>query len=414
MTAKTAIALLATLSCLNGAAAQSLKPQLPGTDAASTAERRAQTQLSSREPTFDAGTGRRIGEAIKVYNEIAARGGWPAIPFDAKFSAGAAGPSIDLLRRRLIASGDLPPVAISGPYDTQLAAGVKRFQARHGIPATGQVAARTLAALNVPVEKRIDQLEASLQRTSSLGFAFGERYIVVNIPNATAEAVENGVVAQRHRVVVGKTDKPSPTVTSEISNVNLNPTWTVPASITRNEIAAHMRKDPSYLTRMHMRVFDAKDAAIDPASIDWSAEKAPAVTVRQDAGPWNALGQVRIDMPNAYAVYMHDTNQKKLFSADYRFESHGCARVDDIRGLATWLLRDTPEWQRQAIDSTIATGERRDIKLVKKVPVAWIYLTAWASRDGTIQFRDDVYRQDEQLAELTSNEKAFFNQARMN
>lgn len=219
---------------------------------------------------------------------------------------------------------------------------------------------------------------------------------------------------QRYRVVVGKTDKPSPTVVAEISNVNMNPTWTVPASITKNEITAHMRKDPTYLARMRMRVLDGKGISLDPGSIDWTAEKAPAVTVRQDSGPWNALGQVRIDMPNAFAVYMHDTNQKHLFNADYRFDSHGCARVDQVRDLAAWLLNDQPDWQRQTIDAAIATGERRDIKLTKTVPVAWVYLTAWTPQSGVIQFRNDIYGQDEQLAELTDDEKAIFDQARTN
>ncbi|OYU88401.1 MAG: murein L,D-transpeptidase [Bradyrhizobiaceae bacterium PARB1] len=361
------------------------------------------------EPVFDPESAQRTEEALKRYKTIAAKGGWPLIPASAKYAAGAEGPDVELLRRRLVITGDLFTVESSGPYNDELIAGVKRYQLRNGLLATGLVGPRTLAALNVPVEKRIQQLEASLQRMQAIGFKFGERYVVVNIPAAYAEAIEGDKVVRRYRVVVGKSEKPSPTVTSQINNVNLNPTWTVPASITKHEIAARMRKDPGYLTRMHMQVLDGRGNALDPASIDWSEDKVPDVTVRQDPGEWNALGRLRIDMPNSYAVYMHDTNQRNLFANDYRFDSHGCVRVDNVRDLAAWLLKDTANWDRTQIDLGIATGLRQDIKLSKSVPVAWIYLTAWESRDHIVQFRNDIYDQDAQLNEAAADIKAFLN-----
>jgi murein L,D-transpeptidase YcbB/YkuD len=173
-----------------------------------------------------------------------------------------------------------------------------------------------------------------------------------------------------------------------------------------------MRKDPTYLSRMHMDVLDGHDNPIDPNSVDWSGTRTPNFTVRQQNGAFNALGAVKIDMPNPYSVYMHDTNQRNLFSDDYRFDSHGCSRVDNVRDLATWLLQEEmPKWNRAALDAAIATGQRQDIALPKKVPVAWIYLTAWMTKDQTIQFRNDIYDQDEQLLEATAEEAAFFNQA---
>jgi L,D-transpeptidase YcbB len=380
--------------------------------ASSTPESRTAAALAlSSEPTFDEGTAQRIRDAALSYSAIAVRGGWPTIPADAKFALGVAGPQDDLLRRRLIVTGDLAADKATGAYDDALAAAVKRFQVRHGLAATGAMTPRTLAALNVPVEKRIQQLEASLERVVNMGFGFGERYVIVNIPAAYAEAIENDKVVRRYRVIVGKTEKPSPTLTAEITNVNLNPTWTVPASITKNEIAAHMRKDSNYLARMHMELLDAHDAALDPNTVDWSAAHTPNFTVRQDSGAWNALGSVRIDMPNSYSVYMHDTNQKNLFSDDYRFDSHGCARVDNVRDLAAWVLKDLPKWNRQEIDTVIASGAREAIHLPKKIPVAWIYLTGWMTRDQTVQFRNDIYDQDTQLLEATAEEEAFFNQA---
>ena len=380
--------------------------------AASTPEQRSAEALAlSHEPTFDEGSAQRIKDAALSYSDIAVRGGWPTIPADAKFIPGVAGAHDELLRTRLIMSGDLAVDKDKGGFDEILAAAVKRFQVRHGLAATGGVTPRTIAALNVPVQKRIKQLEASLERLDNMNFSFGPRYVVVNIPAAFAEAIENDAVVRRYRVIVGKTEKPSPTLTAEITSVNLNPTWTVPSSIAKTEISAHMRKDPGYLSRMHMEVLDAHDNPIDPHAVDWSGTHTPNFTVRQQNGAWNALGAVKIDMPNAYSVYMHDTNQRNLFSDDYRFDSHGCSRVDNVRDLAAWLLKDQPKWNRAAIDAAIATGERHDIAVTGKIPVAWIYLTAWMTRDQTVQFRNDVYSQDEQLLEATAEEAAFFSQA---
>ena len=380
--------------------------------AASTPESRSAAALAlTHEPTFDEGTVERIKEAALSYSDIAVRGGWPTIPADAKFAVGTPGANDDLLRKRLIITGDLAADRVTGPFDEEVAEAVMRFQNRHGLAPTGTVTPRTLTALNVPVQKRIKQLEASLERIENMNFAFGQRYVVVNLPATFAEAVENDNVVRRYRVIVGKTEKPSPTLTAEITSINLNPTWTVPSSISKTEISAHMRKDPGYLARMHMEVLDSHDAPIDPHSVDWSGAHTPNFTVRQQSGTFNALGAVKIDMPNPYSVYMHDTNQRSLFSDDYRFDSHGCSRVDNVRDLAAWLLQEEmPKWNRAAIDAAIATGQREDIALPRKVPVAWIYLTAWMTGE-TIQFRADIYDQDEQLLEATAEEAAFFNKA---
>ena len=137
---------------------------------------------------------------------------------------------------------------------------------------------------------------------------------------------------------------------------------------------------------MHMRVLGAHDEEIDP-HVDWSSDRSPNFTVRQDSGTWNALGNLKIDMPNPYSVYMHDTDARRLFADDYRFDSHGCTRVDNVRDLAAWILDDVPGWNRAAIDAGIATGEPRIVNLPRKMPVAWVYITGWMTRDGTIEFR---------------------------
>jgi murein L,D-transpeptidase YcbB/YkuD len=156
-----------------------------------------------------------------------------------------------------------------------------------------------------------------------------------------------------------------------------------------------MRRDPGYISRMRMRVLDANGREIDPKSVDWKSDRSPNFSVRQNSGAGNALGAVRIDMPNKYSVYMHDTNHKEHFSRDYRFESSGCARTAEVRDLATWLLADNQGWDRKAVDAAIATGERKTINLAHKVPVAWVYFTGWVTRDEVVHFRNDIYNSDE-------------------
>ena len=356
---------------------------------------------TSSEPTFDEGTYDRINEALLSYSAIEVRGGWPQLP-KVTLEPGASGAEVKKLRQRLAITEDLPPELADGDsYDMMLTEAVKRFQIRHGLPETGTVGPQTIEALNVPVKARIRQLAASLDRLNGTNFVFGQRYVVVNIPAAVAEAVENGKVARRYVTVVGKTDRPSPTLTANITAVNINPTWTVPLSILKKDIVSKMRKDPNYVSRMRMRVLDSAGNEIDPQSVDWNSERTPNFTVRQDSGDGNALGNLRIDMPNSYSVYMHDTNHKEFFSADYRFQSSGCTRVQGVQDLAAWILKENPGWSRKEIDAEIATAKRTTVRLPRPMPVAWIYLTGWASPDGTIHFRKDVYDVDPKPAVAT-------------
>jgi len=352
---------------------------------------------TSTHPTVDENTVQRISAAMLSYSVLEVQGGWPTLPANAaKLAPGSKGPDVALLRQRLAITEDLPADKANGDvYDDAVVAAVKFFQGRHGLEETGALGPKTLAALNVPVTKRLRQLGASLDRLAAMELTFGQRYVVVNLPAAFAEAVEGDKVVRRYVVQVGRPERPSPTLTTYITTVNLNPTWTVPLGILKKDVIPRMRKDPGYAARMHMKVLDGAGREVDANAVDWNSDHAPNFTIRQDSGNWNALGSVRIDMPNPHSVYMHDTNHKEFFSADYRFQSSGCTRVEDPRSLAAWLLNDNPGWGRREIDAGIAKGERTDIRLTHKVPVAWVYLTGWATRDNVIHFRDDVYGHDE-------------------
>ncbi len=342
--------------------------------------------------------------AAERYREQVEGGGWGSVPNDAtRLKPGDRGPSIAALRARLAAEGDLPEAERAGlAFDEPLAVALKRFQFRHGLEETGLVGPRTLVQLNVTAAVRLKHLQASAARLLGSKFPFGERYVAVNIPSASVEAVERGAVARRYVAIVGKPDRPSPTVETRVTSINFNPTWTVPTSLIRKDIIPHVRKEPGYLARMKIRLFDNTGQEVDPATIDWSTERAVNYTIRQDAGIENSLGEVRIDMPNRHAVYMHDTPSKGLFARDRRAQSSGCVRISGVKGLVGWLLEGNAgpggpgsSWGGMEIETAIAGGTRVDVRMTKPVPVAWVYLTGYALADGTVHFRDDIYGLDE-------------------
>ena len=364
--------------------------------------RRGDAKLSSTNiPIFSQQTPSFIEKGITEYQNISINGGWPVVPANKKLRLGVEHKNVKVLRRRLIVSGDLD--ASSGGssiYDTWVDGAVKRFQARHGLPADGVMGRYTFAALNIPASVRLGQLETNLVRLRSMSGFLGDRYVMVNIPAAQIEAVENGVVATRHTAIVGRITRQTPILNSKIYELNLNPYWTAPVSIVKKDLIPLMQKDSEYLTRNNIQMFAPDGTEIFPAAVDWNSEEAVNYRFRQKPGKINAMGSVKINFPNPHAVYMHDTPQQSLFSRLMRFESSGCVRVQNVRDLITWIAKDTPGWSRRAIEQVIETGERLDVKLETPVPVYFTYVTAWSTKDGVIQFRDDIYQRDG-VAELS-------------
>jgi murein L,D-transpeptidase YcbB/YkuD len=347
------------------------------------------------DPTFDEGTAQRIAAAMLSYSAIQVRGGWRPLPQSSNLVPGASGTEVALLRQRLAVTEDLPAdTAATEVYDAAVIAAVRRFQGRHGLAETGTISPKTLAALNVPVAERLRQLSASLDRLAAMDFTFGQRYVIVNLPAGFAEAVEGDKVVRRFSVRVGNSNRPSPTLTTYIAAVNLNPAWSVPLAITKKDIIPRMRKDPGYLARMHMRVLDSNGADKDPKTVDWNSNRTPNFIIRQDPGAWNALGNLRVTMPNLQTVFMHELNRNELPDRGYEIESSGCTALSEMRDFASWLLQDAPVWGHNEIDSAIAKGDQVEIRLPHKVPVAWVYFTGWVTRSGLIQFRDDIYNRD--------------------
>ena len=333
---------------------------------------------------------------VERYRDIVGRGGWASLQISPGLKVGSRSPSVAALRQRLIGSGDLDPAAGSSPvYDSYVEAGVRRFQARHGLNATGALSPATVAAMNVPAETRLRQLETNAVRLRSYSGNLGARYVVVNIPAALVETVEGGVVQTRHAAGVGKIDRQSPIMNAKITEVNFNPFWTVPASIIRKDLIPKMRKEPSYLTDNKIRIFNGAGNELSPTQVNWNSDEATRYMFKQDpGGDVNSMGFVRINIPNPHGVYMHDTPSKGIFGDDFRFVSSGCVRVQNVRDYVQWLLKETPGWDRQNIESVLQAGSRTEARLTQPVNVYWTYVTAWATPDGLVQFRDDIYNRD--------------------
>ena len=348
-------------------------------------------------PVLSAQTLASTEQMIERYRDIVGRGGWGQLaPSKERLGVGTTGAGVVALRQRLILSGDLDPSAGGASvFDSFVEAGVRRFQARHGINTTGNVNGVTLTAMNVPADVRLKQLEINLVRLKTYGGNLGERYVVANIPAALVETVENGLVATRHAAGVGKVDRQSPILQTKIPEVNFNPTWTVPASIIRKDLIPKMRAEPNYLRDNKIRVISGSGQEVPPESINWNSDEATRFTFRQDpGGEFNSLGFVRINIPSPHGVYMHDTPSKGIFGDDFRFVSSGCIRVQNVRDYIAWLVKDVPGWDRAKVDEAINSGQRLDVRLAHPVPVYWVYITAWAGSDGIVQFRDDIYGKD--------------------
>ncbi|MEM1376322.1 MAG: L,D-transpeptidase family protein [Pseudomonadota bacterium] len=356
---------------------------------------RNKAAVNNRLPILSPMTASFVEGAMVQYRDIVARGGWPRVNARQALKVGVRDNAVSELRRRLIVSGDLPQRAgDSSTFDTFLDGALKRFQERHGMVADGVVGNYTLQALNVPANVRLGQLETNLVRLRAMSGFLGDRYIMVNIPAAEIEAVRGDRVDLRHKAIVGKVDRQTPILSSKVHQIILNPYWTAPKSIIRKDIIPLMRKDPTYLTRNKIRLFDNSGNEVPPEVVDWSTEEAVALRFRQDPGKINAMSSTKIDFYNPHAVYLHDTPQQSLFGQFLRFESSGCVRVHNIRELSSWILETEPGWDRRQIERVIDTGVNTEIPVQVQVPIYMVYVSAWSNNAGVVHFRDDIYARD--------------------
>lgn len=336
--------------------------------------------------------------AIKRYAAIVDNGGWKAIP-EVELRAGIRHGAVPLLRRRLELTGDLPEgYGYSPRFDHRLESAVERFQKRHGLTPTGVVGDSTLMALNVSANARLRQLRKNLARVNSLSRSADNRYVLVNIPAAQVELVENDRVVSRHSAVVGKTDRRTPVLRSNINRISFNPYWNIPQSIVRKDLVPkarqYARAGKDALEAYRIEAFDGSGRKVDPEKINWNSSAVYGYAYRQV--PWedNSMGFVKIGFPNRHAVYLHDTPSKSLFGRNYRAHSSGCIRVHNVEQLVTWLLAGNGNWDSARIREMALTGAREDVRLKNRTDVYLAYVTAWGTRDGTVHFRRDLYGRD--------------------
>lgn len=336
--------------------------------------------------------------AIQRYSDIVAAGGWAPLSVE-EMRAGDSHSAIPLLRHRLAASGDFKGSdTTSNSFDYELEKGVKRFQASNGLTPTGIVDKRTIAALNVPADARLKQLKANLNRLTELSSQTSKKYVLVNIPAAQIEAVENGQIVARYAGVVGKMDRPTPLLRSTITDLNFNPVWRMPPTVESEDLIPRGRdlqkKGQSVLKKFHIDAYDGSGKKVDPDKVDWDKVRPGAYSYSQQPGKENPLGFLKINFPNGHSVYMHDTPSETIFGRNFRSASSGCIRVRNIEHLATWIVRDQQGWDGNRVTKMKETGERLDLRLKTPVPLHFVYLTAWATEDGVVQFRRDLYQRD--------------------
>jgi murein L,D-transpeptidase YcbB/YkuD len=335
--------------------------------------------------------------ALARYRFIARQGGWPAVPPGPALKPGMSDSRISVLRARLAATGDLEGSDARSPlYDADLEIAIRRFQKRHGLDVDGVIGPGSLAALNVPVEARIEQIRVNLERARWVLRGLGGDFVIVNIAGFKTYLVRDGQVVWKTKSIVGRDYRKTPVFRDEIRYMDFNPTWTVPPGILAKDIIPKARKDPSYLTNNEFSLIDRNGGRIDPNSVDWSNAKARGFpySVVQSPGPHNALGLVKFMFPNPYLVYLHDTPGRGLFARAERTFSSGCVRVENPFDFAELLLEDKPGWTREKIDQVVASGKTLAVHLQTPLPVLLLYWTAWAYSDGLVDLRRDIYGRD--------------------
>ncbi|MCG7600909.1 L,D-transpeptidase family protein [Halomonas sp. McH1-25] len=341
-----------------------------------------------------------LRSALAKYRRIQALGGWPMLPSrDQSLQPGETHEDVLLLRQRLAMIGETMLSPTNAPdmlptrYDEALAAAVRRFQKRHLLQADGIVGPRTRAALNVPVGTRIDQIRVNLERARWLLHELPDTFVLVDIAGYRLSYFRPDGRVWRTRIVVGQPYRQTPSLRSEITHVTVNPTWTIPPTILRQDVLPQVRRDPGYLVRHRIQVLDGSGYRLDPFTIDWT--RPGNVILRQVAGPGNALGQVVIRFPNQHLVYLHDTPAQALFAQEQRAFSSGCIRVQQVLELVQHLFDDTGTDQHLA--SLVATGQTRNVPLSRTAPLILSYWTAQADEAGFVTFRPDIYQRDAPL-----------------
>jgi len=343
----------------------------------------------------------KFREKLADYYKVAAEDdGWETIDDGETLQEGVKGDRVKLLQKRLYISGELNDLKNAGKFDSNLTKAVTLYQENNGIDDDGIVGSQTLRSLNVSVGKRIQQIELNMDRMRFLPDIYPERFAIVNIPDYSMTVMEDGKLKLFSPVVVGKPNKQTCVLNSQISEIEINPFWNVPASIASKETLPAIQADPKFLANNDIKVFKLKDgkySEINPDKVDWKKVKSSNLNYRfrQNPGDDNAMGKLKFKFINKCGIYLHDSPFPELFDETQRGFSHGCVRVGMPVDFATFLLSPNKGWSRPDFDAQLALGKQNSVKLSKPLQLYIVYLTAWYDVDEDfVQFRDDIYNFD--------------------
>ena len=341
-------------------------------------------------------------KALAEYRRIQKSGGWNTIATGKTLKPGMQDPRIPLIKARLQISDDLKKSTIiqnDDTYNVDVEAGVKHFQLRHQIEPDGILGKGTLEQMNHTVEYRINQIKANLERIRWIRHNLGDEFVLVNIAGYKVYYVQDNKVIWESRAQVGKEYRKTPVFRDDIKYLVFNPTWTVPPTILRNDILPKLKKDPGYLQKKNMNVVDLKGKIINSSNINWSTTTAKnfPYMIRQEPGPGNALGRVKIMFPNKHMVYLHDTPSKSMFDRAERAFSSGCIRIENPFELVELLLKDSSKWNQEKFKEILDSQKLRNVSLPKSVPVLLLYFTSRMDKDGRVMFYKDIYSRDEKI-----------------
>ncbi|WP_286164098.1 L,D-transpeptidase family protein [Azoarcus sp. DN11] len=345
---------------------------------------------------------RRLRGALAAYRAIEARGGWPALRPGPTLRPGERDARVAALRARLAASADYVPSGTPEPdlFDDGLRTAVIAFQSHHGLEPDGAVGRLTLAALQIDVGRRIEQIRVNLERLRWVAQDIEGDYLIVDIAGFSARLYLDNRLAWQSRVVVGRPYRKTPTFRAVMQYLVLNPKWVVPPTILREDVVPKVLRDARYLAENDMRVVDGSGRAIAPAAITWARYRDGGFPYQiiQAPGAENPLGRIKFMLPNEYSVYLHDTPSKALFGRSERAFSSGCIRLERPLELAVLLLDDPAQWNAEALQKAIETGETRTVPVERRVPVMILYHTVEVGDDGKASFRPDLYDRDAEIS----------------
>jgi len=345
---------------------------------------------------------------LKQARIAAENGGWDVPQDGTLLRPGDRDDRVPSLRRRLAVTDGFafrPHGDLQSPiYDERLEDAVRRFQARHGLDVDGLIGGMTRRALAVTADDRVRQLEMNLERWRWLPDYLGHDHFLVNVPDYHVEIVEEGELAYRMPVVVGKIERKTPIFSSRLTWLEVNPTWTVPERIAEEDLLPQAIADPNYFFERKIRMYSSwREGASQMSTryVNWEnmGDRIRRHRLRQEPGPTNPLGRVKFMMSNDFSIYLHDSNEPDLFDKSVRHLSSGCVRVADPRWLTGYLL-DRPEvWSSAKEEDLFGDWETKRISLKKPMPIHLAYFTGWIDDDGAVQYRDDIYGFDTQMAE---------------